>query len=217
MVKRKIVHIDEEKCDGCGLCVNACVEGAIKILNGKAVLIDDIYCDGIGACLGSCPKGAITIVEKEAKPFSEEAVHKKMNLITKKETPTCECLTLEGFHKLSNWPIQLKLVPVNAPFLKDADLLIAADCTAFSFKKFHEEILKDRKLIIACPKLDDSRFYLDKLTEIFRNNNVKSVVILRMTVPCCGGLTWLVNESIKRSGKNIEAEEKVIGIEGTVK
>jgi len=217
MDKRKIVHIDEEKCDGCGLCVNACAEGAIKILNGKAVLIDEIYCDGLGACLGSCPKGAITIVEREAKPFNEEAVHKKMNLIKKKEMQVCECLPLEESHKLSNWPIQLKLIPVNAPFLRDSDLLIAADCTAFSFKKFHEEILKDRKLIIACPKLDDSRFYLDKLTEIFSNNNIKSVTVLRMSVPCCGGLTWLVNESIKKADKKIKTEEKVIGIDGTIK
>ncbi|MCX7988758.1 MAG: 4Fe-4S binding protein [Thermodesulfovibrio sp.] len=214
---RPIIYIDEEKCDGCGICVNACAEGAIKIVNGKAKLINEIFCDGLGACLGSCPKGAITIVEREAKPFNEEVTKHHLQLLKKLEPPPCECLASAKNHKLNNWPIQLRLVSINAPFLKDSDIVIAADCTAFSYKEFHENILKDRKLLIACPKLDDVNLYLEKLTEIFKLNNVKSVLVLRMTVPCCGGLSWIVQESMKRAKKKILFEEKVIDIDGTIK
>lgn len=217
MIKRKIVQIDQDKCDGCGACVNACAEGAIQIVNGKATLINEIYCDGLGACLGSCPKGAITIIEKEAKPFDKEATKKYLDFIKIKEVNSCECFSLAKDYKVNNWPIQLKLIAINAPFLKDAHLLIAADCTAFSYSNFHKEILKDKKLIIACPKLDDAAFYLEKLTEIFKVNNIKAITVLRMTVPCCAGLTWIVKEALKKSGENIPFEEKIIDIDGTMK
>lgn len=214
---RSIISIDEEKCDGCGMCVNACAEGAIKIINGKAKLVNEIYCDGLGACLGSCPKGAITIVEREAKPFNEEATKKYLQLLKNLEPPVCECLSSVKDHKLNNWPIQLRLISVNAPFLRNADLLIAADCTAFSCKRFHENLLKDRKLLIACPKLDDSNLYLEKLTAIFELNNIKSLLVLRMTVPCCGGLSWIVQESLQRANKKISFEEKIIDVDGNIK
>lgn len=217
MTKRPIVQIDQEKCDGCGACVNACAEGAIQIVNGKAILVNEIYCDGLGACLGSCPKGAITIVEKETQPFDEEATKKHLELIKIKKVPSCECFSFVNTPKLSNWPIQLKLISVNASFLKNAHLLIAADCTAFSYPNFHKEILKDKQLIIACPKLDDAKFYLEKLTEIFNINNIKAITVLRMTVPCCAGLTWIVKEALNKSGKNISFEEKIINIDGTMK
>ncbi|GLI52740.1 ATP-binding protein [Thermodesulfovibrio yellowstonii] len=217
MTKRQIVQIDKDRCDGCGACVNACAEGAIQIVNGKAQLINEIYCDGLGACLGSCPKGAITIVEKETIPFDEEATKKHLELIKIKEVPSCECLSFMKNHKLNNWPIQLKLISVNASFLKNAHLLIAADCTAFSYNNFHKEILKDKKLIIACPKLDDAKFYIEKLTEIFNLNNIKAITVLRMTVPCCAGLTWIIKEALNKSGKNISFEEKIIDIDGTMK
>ncbi|MCS7215937.1 MAG: 4Fe-4S binding protein [Thermodesulfovibrio sp.] len=217
MIKRPIVQIDQDKCDGCGACVNACAEGAIQIVNGKAKLVNEVYCDGLGACLGSCPKGAITIVERQAKPFDEEATKKHLEFIKIKEVPSCECLNFVNNYKLSNWPIQLKLISVKAPFLNNAHLLIAADCTAFSYSNFHQEILKDKKLIIACPKLDDTEFYLGKLTEIFNTNNIKSITVLRMTVPCCAGLTWIVKEALKKSGKNIPLEEKIVDMDGTMK
>ncbi len=217
MIKRPIIQIDQDKCDGCGACVNTCAEGAIQIVNGKARLINEVYCDGLGACLRSCPKGAITIVEKQAQPFDEEATKKHLELIKIKETPSCECLSFAKNHNVSNWPIQLKLISVNASFLKDADLLIAADCTAFSCSNFHKEILKDKKLIIACPKLDDAEFYLEKLKEIFSLNNIKAVTVLRMTVPCCAGLTWIAKEALKKAGENISFKEKIVEIDGTIK
>lgn len=217
MAKRAIINIDETKCDGCGLCVNACAEGAIKIVEGKAKLVNEIFCDGLGACLGSCPKGAITIIEREAKPFDEEAVKLHLRLINQREQTQCECLDFAHNHKLNNWPIQMKLVSVNAPFLKNAELLVAADCTAFSFKKFHEKILGNKKLLIACPKLDDAGFYLEKLADIFRLNNIKSITVLRMTVPCCGGISWIVKEAMKRAQVEIPLEEKIIDIDGNMK
>lgn len=217
MIKRPIIQIDQDKCDGCAACVNTCAEGVIQIVNGKAKLINEIYCDGLGACLRSCPKGAITIVEKQAQPFDEEATKKHLELIKIKEAPSYECLTFAKNYKISNWPIQLKLISVNASFLRDADLLIAADCTAFSCSNFHKEILKDKKLIIACPKLDDTEFYLEKLKEIFSLNNIKAVTVLRMIVPCCAGLTWIAREALKRAGKNISLKEKIVEIGGTIK
>lgn len=215
-MKRAIIQIDEEKCDGCGMCVNACAEGAIQIVNGKAKLVNEVYCDGLGACLGSCPKGAITIVEREAMPFDEEATKRHLQMLKFQQVTECKCSQSVENHKLNNWPIQLKLVSVNAPFLKDSHLVIAADCTAFSFKNFHEEILEDKKLIIACPKLDDALFYLEKLKEIFKINRIKSVTVARMTVPCCSGLTWLVREALKEA-EDIPFKEIIIDVNGTIK
>lgn len=216
MIRRNIISIDEELCDGCGLCISACEEGAIKIIDGKAKLIDEAYCDGLGACLGSCPKGAIKIVEKESKPFNEEAVKKHLIGVKIIETPRCDCFDYAKNHKLNNWPIQLRLVSVDAKFLKNADLVIAADCTAFSFRGFHE-LLRDRRLLIACPKLDDIKYYLEKLTEIFKLNNIKSIDIIRMSVPCCGGLTGLIRNAILNSEVDIPLNEKIIEIDGTLK
>jgi len=217
MIKRLIVHIDEEKCDGCGACVDVCAEGAIQIVNGRAKLVNEIYCDGLGACLGSCPKEAITVVETEAAPFNEEETKKHLEFLKSHSTPPCECHSFAKNHKLPNWPIQLKLISVNASFLKNSNLLIAADCTAFSYADFHSDIRKDKKLIIACPKLDDAKLYMEKLTDIFKLNNIKSVTVLRMTVPCCGGLTRIVKEALKSSDKDITLSEKLIDIDGTMK
>lgn len=216
MIRRNIISIDEELCDGCGLCISACEEGAIKIIDGRAKLIDEAHCDGLGACLGSCPKGAIKIVEKESKPFNEEAVKKHLSGVKIIETPRCDCFDYAKNHKLNNWPIQLRLVSVDAKFLKNADLVIAADCTAFSFRGFHE-LLRDRRLLIACPKLDDIKYYLEKLTEIFKLNNIKSIDIIRMSVPCCGGLTGLIRNAILNSEVDIPLNEKIIEIDGTLK
>lgn len=212
---RSIIFINEEKCDGCGLCINACEEGAIRLVNGKAKLIDESYCDGLGACLESCPQGAIEIVEREAKAFNGDSVRILMKSKEKFETKVFECPDANS-HKPNNWPIQLRLVAVNAAFLRNADLLIAADCTAFSCSGFHS-IRGEKKLIIACPKLDDYKFYLDKLTEIFRTNSINSVSVIRMTVPCCNGLTWIVKEALKRAKKDLFAEEIIIDTNGNIK
>lgn len=216
MIRRNIISIDEEKCDGCGLCISACEEGAIKLVDGKAKLIDEAFCDGLGACLGSCPKDAIRIVEKESKPINEETVKKHLSGVKIIETPRCDLVYYAKNHKLNNWPIQLRLVSVDAKFLKNADLVIAADCTAFSFRGFHE-LLRDRSLLIACPKLDDIKYYLEKLTEIFKLNNIKSIDIIRMSVPCCGGLTGLIRNALIRAKVEVHIEEKIIDIDGTLK
>ncbi len=217
MDKRPLIYINEEKCDGCGLCVNSCAEGALIIIDGKAKLMDEIYCDGLGACIGSCPKGAISHIEREAKPFDEVATKKHLEFLKDTQSSSCECLPIVENKKLSNWPIQLRLVSVNAQFLKDSDLLIAADCTAFCFNEFHKKFLDKRKLLIACPKLDDAKFYLQKLDQIFRLNKIKSVKVLRMTVPCCGGLSGLVREAIKKSRESIPLEEEIIDLDGSIK
>lgn len=212
---RPIIFIDEEKCDGCGLCINACEEGAIKLINGKAQLVDESYCDGLGACLGSCPKGAIVMVEREAKAFDEEKVKITLKMNKNFESLTCEFSNNDSY-RLNNWPIQLRLVSVNSPFFRNADLLIAADCTAFSYRGFHT-IIEEKKLLIGCPKLDDYNLYLDKLTEIFKINSINSVSVIRMTVPCCNGLTWIVKEALKRASKNLFKEELVVDTNGNIK
>jgi Fe-S-cluster-containing hydrogenase component 2 len=234
MALRNIIHIDEEKCNGCGQCVVDCAEAALQIVNGKARLVKEIYCDGLGACIGSCPTGALTIVQREADPFDEEATEEHIKKIrgekTEKKQEFCACpgslvrnISDEGFiysekgdtrPELTNWPIQLMLVPVNAPYFKDAEILLSADCTAFSTINFHSRFIKGKKLIIACPKLDNAKFYLEKLTDIFTENSIKSVTVVRMEVPCCGGLMYIVNEAIKASGKILPIKEIVIGING---
>ena len=171
---RKIIHIDEEKCNGCGLCARACHESAIGIIDGKAKLLREDYCDGLGDCLPACPTNAISFVEKEAAAYDEAAV-----LENKKK--------LEAHSQLQQWPVQIKLVPINAPYFDDADLLIAADCTAYAYANFHQDFIKGKITLIGCPKLD-SVDYSEKLTEIIRQNNIKSVTIVRMEVPCCGGI-----------------------------
>lgn len=205
---RKIVNIDREKCNGCGLCITACHEGAIELVDGKAEIIHDKYCDGLGDCLPNCPVGAITIIERETVPYDEEAVEmKKAEKEKKKSLPN---IGMIGFGK--PWPVQLKLVNVNSPFFKDANLLIAADCTAYAYKNFHEDFMKGHVTLIGCPKLDDNQYYKEKLTEIITNNSIKSITVAKMEVPCCNGITTIVKAAIEKSGKKLDYKEVTITI-----
>lgn len=234
-VKRNIVKIDEEKCNGCGLCVPSCAEGALQIIDGKARLVSEIYCDGLGACLGECPQGAITIEERNAAEFDEEAVKARFEDIKLEDSTDCACSSanqarsiedsgtedrrnglLSRKSLLGNWPIQLALVPPSAPFLKNADLVIAADCTAFAYPAFHQDFMEGRALIVACPKLDDFQAHLNKLTGIFRQTSVRSVKVVKMEVPCCSGLVYMVKQAIQQSGRNIPLEETTVGIRGEI-
>lgn len=196
---RRIINIDEEKCNGCGACVSACHEEAIKLVNGKAKLIRDDYCDGLGDCLPTCPTGAITFVEREAAAYDEQAVLENKSKNT----------------GLSNWPVQIKLVPVNTPYYDGAKLLVAADCTAYAYKKIHEEFMKGRVTIIGCPKLD-SIDYSEKLAEIIKNNDIKEITVIRMQVPCCGGIEYAVKKALKDSGKDISCEVVTISTAGNI-
>jgi Pyruvate/2-oxoacid:ferredoxin oxidoreductase delta subunit len=234
-MKRKIVQIDENKCNGCGLCIPNCVEGALKIVDGKARLVSDRYCDGLGACLGHCPQDAIKIVEREAEEYEEDTaktVHeppKHGNVRAINELPRHTCpgsrvsqqntvaTSLNGTtvnSQLGHWPIQLHLVPVNAPFLQNADLLIAASCVSFSFGDFHNTLLANKSLIIACPKLDRTEPYLEKLTAIFRQNDIRSVTVAIMEVPCCQGLLRLARQALKDSGKRMSITVETITVKG---
>ncbi len=231
MAIRNIINIDEDKCNGCGNCVVDCAESALQIVNGKAKLVKELYCDGLGACIGGCPTGALTIVQREADPFDEIATEAYVHSMKKKQEP-CGCPSTRpvdfmdrevGRHEaaetkpeLTNWPIQLKLVATEAPYFNNADLLMAADCAAFSTINFHSRFIKGRKVVIACPKLDDAQFYFDKLTEIFKLNSINSVTVVRMEVPCCGGLAYITKQAIQKSGKEIPYSEVVIGIKGDI-
>ena len=229
---RKIVNIDEAKCDGCGQCATACVEGAIKIINGKAKLVSETYCDGLGACLGKCPQDAITITEREAMPFSEEAAMEHARAAVHESVHACPGTALREFGRaevpvraegeprpsmLTNFPFQLALVPPTAPFLKEAELVLAADCVPFAYAAFHEEFLAGHTLLIDCPKLNDFEPHKAKLTEIIKRNNLKSLTIVHMEVPCCSGLTYMAEEAVKASGKNLQLREVVIGVKGEIK
>ena len=194
---RKIIHIDEEKCNGCALCTYACHEGAIVMASGKAKLIRDDYCDGLGDCLPTCPTGAITFVEREAAAYDEAAVEANKR------------------KKNRQWPIQIQLTPVNAPYFDGADLLIAADCTAFAYANFAKEIQKGKITLIGCPKLDPVD-YSEKLTAILEQNDVKSVTIIRMEVPCCGGIQNAAVTAMKKSGKFIPWQVLTVSVEGEV-
>lgn len=232
MTVRNIIQIDEKKCDGCGQCVIDCAEGALRIVEGKARLVKEIYCDGLGACIGACPTGALTIIQREADPFDEEATERYLQETGKKREVGQECpgsrnvefspggetvqSAAETMAELSNWPVQLKLVAPNAPFLNGADLLFAADCTAFSTPNFQTRFIKGKKLLIACPKLDNAQYYLEKLKEIFHRNSVQGITVVRMEVPCCGGLSFIVKQAIRDSGKDIPYREVVIGVKGTI-
>ena len=194
---RKIIQIDEELCNGCGACANACHEGAIQMIDGKAKLIRDDYCDGLGDCLPTCPTGAITFVEREAAAYDEAAVEANKR------------------KKNRQWPIQIQLTPVNAPYFDGADLLIAADCTAFAYANFAKEIQKGKITLIGCPKLDPVD-YSEKLTAILEQNDVKSVTIIRMEVPCCGGIQNAAVTAMKKSGKFIPWQVLTVSVEGEV-
>ena len=184
---RRIITIDENKCNGCGLCADACHEGAIGIVTGKAKLLREDYCDGLGDCLPACPMNAISFEQREAPAYNEAAV------LAAKEAKSLQ---------LRNFPVQIKLAPVNAPWFEDADLLIAADCTAFVYPDFHRDFIRGKVVLIGCPKLDTVN-YAEKLGEILRNNSIRSITVTRMTVPCCGGLTMAVKNAIAASGKDI--------------
>ncbi|MBR3972782.1 MAG: 4Fe-4S binding protein [Oscillospiraceae bacterium] len=206
---RRIITINKERCNGCGLCASACHEGTIGIVDGKAQLLREDYCDGLGDCLPACPMNAISFEEREAPAYNEAAV-----LAAKKDkTPAANLGNIPC--ELNNFPIQLKLVPVNAPYFSGADLLIAADCTAFSYGNFHNAFMKNRITLIGCPKLDAVN-YVEKLTEIFKNNDIRSITVTRMTVPCCGGLPFAVKNAIAASGKNIPLHVVVIAPDGRI-
>jgi len=257
---RKIVKIDEDKCNGCGLCVPSCAEGAIQIIDGKAKLLADQLCDGLGACLGDCPQDAITIIEREADEFDEVAVDQHLRetgrpAVAPGHAPAaapvaarhgggCPSAQLRSFappaggcpsarlvsidrpapaaapaagpapSQLAQWPIQLHLVPPTAPFLREADVLLAADCAPFAYAGFHEELLRGKALLIACPKLDDTSPYLDKLTAMIQQSQIKSLTVVHMEVPCCSGLVHLARQAVARSGREIPLETIRIGIRG---
>ena len=203
---RRIIEIDEDKCNGCGACAAACHEGAIGMVDGKAKLLRDDYCDGLGECLPTCPTGAIRFVEREAAAYDEQAVLENQ----KKAAPA-----VIQPSQLAQWPCQIKLVPVNAPYFQGAKLLIAADCTAYAYANVHQEFMRGKVTIIGCPKLDDVD-YSEKLTQILENNDIKSVTILRMEVPCCGGLEMAAKKALKESGKFIPWQVVTISIDGKI-
>jgi len=238
-MKRKIIEINEEKCNGCGLCVDACHEGAIQMINGKAKLISDEYCDGLGDCLPACPTGAINIIEREAKEYDEELVKAKIEEKSKSAPLPCGCpgtmaKTIERTSlkpeinkvqensnqsldsMLRQWPVQMKLINSRAEYLKNADILIAADCTAYAYGNFHNDFIKGKITIIACPKLDDNNYNKEKLIDILQNNEIKSITVVRMQVPCCGGIVSAVREAMLESKVIVPYNEITITTDGKI-
>jgi Fe-S-cluster-containing hydrogenase component 2 len=241
-VKRKIVEIDEERCDGCGQCVLSCAEGAIKIVDGKARLISDQYCDGLGACLGECPQDALRIIEREADDFDEQAVEKHLQgsaqhhpseaATSAAGCPSAQTRILSGQkHQfpahaagkdtaqqsaLAHWPVQIRLVQPGASFLKKADLLVAADCTPVAYPHFHRDFLKGRAVMIGCPKFDDAALYKEKFAQIFKTAGIKSVTVVVMEVPCCQGLPLMVKGGMEQAGVSIPLEKVVVSAEGEI-
>lgn len=207
---RKIIHIDEEKCNGCGLCADACHEGAIEMVNGKAHLMREDYCDGLGDCLPACPAGAISFTEREAAAYDKEAVKRHLEALSAQEAQK-----QSAGSQLSQWPVQIKLAPVNAPYFDGARLLIAADCTAYAYGSFHQDFIRGRITLIGCPKLD-AVDYTEKLTAIMSNNDIKDLTIVRMEVPCCGGIEHAAKEALKASGKFIPWQVVTISTEGKI-
>ena len=260
MAIRKIIQIEEDKCNGCGLCVPNCAEGAIQIIDGKAKLVKDIYCDGLGACLGHCPVDALHIIEREAEDFNEEeamdfvrktrgeapkhepapvrpastmqhaAPHphggggcpgSRMRMFGNDDAKSQKASTVSNGDieikirpQLRQWPVQLSLVPVNAPYFNNADLLVTADCVPFAYANYHIDLLKGKAVVVGCPKLDDIEFYTEKLTDIIENNNIKSVTVAHMEVPCCSGIVRAVDMAMQRSGKSIPVTKVKITIDG---
>ncbi len=248
---RKIVRIDPDKCNGCGECVPSCAEGAIKIINGKAVLAADNLCDGLGACLGECPLNAITVEEREADEFDEASVAKHLAAqgkpapahqqapqqpapahhhhagggcpgsramsFARPETAPASVPDASRQSQLAQWPVQLHLVSTTAPYFQGADLLITADCVPVAYAGYHEDFLKGKAVVMGCPKLDDNSFYTQKLTELFSKSDVKSITVLKMEVPCCGGIAVAARQALAASGKQIPYKEVTIGIQGSIK
>lgn len=228
-MKRRIIEISEEKCNGCGACATACHEGAIGIINGKAKLLRDDYCDGLGDCLPTCPTGAISFVEREAAPYDEAAV--KANMA--KKVKTCASGGCPGeasraivrepvpqtaapsVSQLQNFPVQIKLAPIRAPYFDGAKLLIAADCTAYAYARFHEDFIRGKVTLVGCPKLDGVD-YSEKLAQIIQNNDIQSVTVVRMEVPCCGGIEFAVKRALQQSGKFIPWQVVTVRIDGSI-
>ena len=252
MARRTIVQIDEEKCDGCGLCIPACAEGALQIVEGKARLVADVHCDGLGACLGECPQDAITIVEREAEPFDEQAARQQAarppttgsptesekkpapvacpgsialglrpDLVESRPAPSAETSSEDTSSaaapsRLGNWPVQLHLVPPHAPFLKNADLLLVADCVPFALADFHGRFLGKRPVVIGCPKLDDADFYVEKLAQIITAAEIHSLTVIHMEVPCCTGLVGIAARTLRSSGRELPLEDVTVSIRGRI-
>jgi len=234
MAVRNIVKIDEEKCNGCGQCIDACAEGAIEIIDGKAKLVSEIYCDGLGACLGQCPEDAITIEQREAAEFDEEATKAHLAEGQKAQAPSnfvCPGMMAKNLRdkaepsesgsvsvpsQLSHWPVQLKLVSPQAPYFANADLLLVADCVPFAMGDFHDRFLKNHSIVVGCPKLDDSQFYIEKLAEILKINELNSLTVIHMEVPCCLGLTHIAKEAVAKGGAKLSFEYITIDLRGNV-
>ncbi len=241
-IMRKIIEIDEEKCDGCGNCVPSCAEGAIEIIDGKAKVVKDQYCDGLGACLGECPQDALRLVEREADAFDEEAVEKFLKSKENNNAQTssgcgCPSETLHTFSApdkdacqaanrpvvmgeatsaLGHWPVQIRLVPPTAPFLKDADLLVTADCVPIAYASFHQDFLQDKVVMMGCPKFDDKDAYVDKFAQIFAANTIKSITVLIMEVPCCSGLPGILKRAMALADKEIPMTTTIISARGKI-
>jgi len=212
-MKRKIVNIDESKCNGCGQCIPKCVEGALQIVNGKAKLVKDTYCDGLGACLGQCPQGAITVTEREADAFNEAEVHEYLK--SKGITKPVITPPVSGTLQKTQWPVKLDLVPVKAPFFENANLLVTADCAPVVIKNF-PDWMTDKRVVIGCPKFNDARAYAAKLTEILKQNNIAAITVLHMEVPCCTGLKWAINKAKEGSGKKLPVQEFEVKVGGEI-
>ena len=242
-VLRKIIEINEELCDGCGQCIPDCAEGALKVVDGKAKVLADKYCDGLGACLEACPKDALKIIEREADDFDEEAVEELLESMkdkqekapaaapspgiagVKMETP-CQAANKPKFNlgpakssdtSLSHWPVQIRLVPAQAPFLQNADLLVAADCVPVAYPHFHRDLLAGRVIMMGCPKFDDVNGYVKKFVEVFQEAKPKSIKLAIMEVPCCSGMRMIVKEALKQAGMDIPMEEVIVGARGEIK
>ncbi|MCL1977474.1 MAG: 4Fe-4S ferredoxin [Candidatus Bathyarchaeota archaeon] len=210
-MKRKIVHIDEPLCNGCGQCIPNCIEGALQIVNGKAKIVKDTYCDGLGACLGHCPQGAITIIEREAEDFNQEEVHEyiKNNQTTNIQTSNM----VSKIPQKPQWPVKIDLVSPKAPFFENANMLLVADCAPVALKNFHA-LTGGKQIIIGCPKFNDARSYATKISEILKENNIASITVVHMEVPCCTGLKWAVNKALEDSGKKVSTRELEVKVGG---
>jgi len=244
-VKRKIIEIDEELCDGCGQCVPSCAEGAIAIIDGKAKIVAEMYCDGLGACLGECPNGALRVIEREADEFDEQAVHEYLEAKTNDQPPEpetmpcgCPSTQIQSFapaegcqtanqpkmqaapdgtaSALSHWPVQIRLIPPNAPFLKGADLLVVADCVPFAFPSLHQDFLEGKTVMVGCPKFDQVDEYVDRFAEIFKVAGIRRVTVIVMEVPCCSGLPMIVKKGMQTAKTTVPMETVVVSTRGAI-